>query len=166
MGAGKTTIGRALAKRMGLEFYDLDWYIESRRMQKIPAIFASKGEEGFRQIERNMMHEVAEFEDIVLSCGGGAPCFYDNMDYLNQQGETVYLKCEPDVLAQHLKMGHVERPLIAGKTGEELNDFIVEQLAEREPFYKKARHTLDVSLMDNHEKIAETVDTLIQLLEE
>ena len=75
MGAGKTTIGKVLAREMGMEFYDLDNYIEDRFHQKIPDIFAEKGEEGFREIERKMLHEVAEFEDVIISCGGGTPCF-------------------------------------------------------------------------------------------
>ena len=73
MGAGKTTVGKALSKAMGLQFYDLDWYIESRMRKTVAQIFAERGEEGFRQIERNMLHEVAEFEDVILSCGGGTP---------------------------------------------------------------------------------------------
>ncbi len=160
MGAGKTSIGRRLAMALGLQFYDLDWYIEMRYHTRVAEIFKEHGEEHFRDLERRMLHEVAEFEDVVLSCGGGTPCFYDNMDYLNQQGETVYLKADPEVLAMHLKMGRIERPLIKGKSPDELEQYIRESLAVREPFYTKAKHTLDVSLMDNYEKISITVDLL------
>ena len=107
-----------------------------------------------------MLHEVAEFENIVLSCGGGTPCFYDNMDYLNSICETVYLKARPDVLAAHLKMGKVERPLIKGKSDEQLLAFIEESLAKREPYYSKAHHIVDVSLLNNYEKIQNSVQIL------
>lgn len=164
MGAGKTTVGKALAKALNLQFYDLDWYIESRQHKTVPQIFAERGEEGFRKIEHNMLHEVAEFEDVVISCGGGTPCFFDNMDYMNAQGDVVYLKAAPEVLYRHLLMGKTERPLLKGKSPEELVTFITEQLAKREPFYNKARHTLDVSLMDNYEKIKISVEKLRELL--
>lgn len=158
MGSGKTTVGRQLANALGVQFYDLDWYIETRFHKRVAEIFAEKGEEGFRDMERRMLHEVAEFEDVVLSCGGGTPCFFDNMDYMNSLGETLYLKATPEVLAQHLKMGRTERPLIKGKTSEELEQYIRESLAAREPFYSKAKHIVDVSLMDNFEKINITID--------
>ena len=164
MGAGKTTIGKALSKELGIIFYDLDWYIESRMRKTVSEIFAERGEEGFRKIEYNMLHEVAEFEDVIISCGGGTPCFFDNMDYLNQQGLTVYLKAEPEVLYKHLQMAKVERPLLKGKSKEELLTFIKEQLEKREPFYTKARYTLDVSLMDNYEKIKISVEKIKELL--
>ena len=165
MGAGKTTIGKALSKELGIIFYDLDWYIESRMRKTVSEIFAERGEEGFRKIEYNMLHEVAEFEDVIISCGGGTPCFFDNMDYLNQQGLTVYLKAEPEVLYKHLQMAKVERPLLKGKSKEELLTFIKEQLEKREPFYTKARYTLDVSLMDNYEKINISVGKIKELLD-
>lgn len=158
MGSGKTTVGRQLANALGVQFYDLDWYIETRFHKRVAEIFAEKGEEGFRDMERRMLHEVAEFEDVVLSCGGGTPCFFDNMDYMNSLGETLYLKASPEVLAQHLRMGRTERPLIKGKTPEELEQYIKESLAVREPFYSKAKHIVDVSLMDNFEKINITID--------
>ena len=165
MGAGKTTIGKALSKELGATFYDLDWYIESRMRKTVAQIFAERGEEGFRKMEHSMLHEVAEFENVIISCGGGTPCFFDNMDYLNQQGLTVYLKADPEVLYNHLLMGKVERPLIKGKSPEELITFIRQQLEKREPFYTKAKYTLDVSLMDNYEKIKISVDKIKELLD-
>ena len=164
MGAGKTTIGRALSKAMGLPFYDLDWYITSRMRKTIGQIFEERGEDGFRQIERSMLHEVAEFEDVIISCGGGTPCFFDNIDYMNQQGQVVYLHCSPEVLHGHLLMGKTERPLLKGKSPDELVAFIREQLSVREPFYNKARYQLDVTLMDNYDKIKITVEKLRELL--
>ena len=82
MGAGKTTLGKVLARELNLEFIDLDWYIENRFHQSVSQLFSTRGEEGFRIIERNMLHEVAEFENVVISCGGGTPCFFDNMVYI------------------------------------------------------------------------------------
>ena len=160
MGSGKTTVGRQLALALGRTFYDLDWYIEMRYHRTVAQLFAEKGEEGFRELERNMLHEAAEFEDIVLSCGGGTPCFFDNMEYIRSVGESVYLKATPEVLAEHLRMGKVERPLIKGKSPEELLEYIRTSLAEREPFYMKAEHVVDVTLMDNYEKIAITIELL------
>ena len=164
MGAGKTTVGKALAKELGIMFYDLDLYIESRMHKTVKQIFDESGEDGFRQIEHNMLHEVAEFENIVLSCGGGTPCFFDNMDYMNQLGETVYLKASPETLYAHLKMGKGVRPLLLNKTPEEVQVFIREQLQKREPFYEKAKHIFDVNVMDNFDKINETVAQIRQLL--
>lgn len=164
MGAGKTTIGRRLAMQLGLMFYDLDWYIETRMHSSVPRIFAERGEEGFRKIEHNMLHEVAEFEDVVVSCGGGTPCFYDNMAYMNAQADTVYLKASAEVLCQHLQMGRTERPLIKGKSPDELLAFITAQLAEREKYYLTAKYILDVNLMDNRARINQQVEKLRKMI--
>ena len=164
MGAGKTTVGRALSRELGIPFYDLDWYIESRMRKTVKQLFDERGEEGFRRIERNMLHEVAEFENVIVSCGGGTPCFFDNMEYMNQQGQTVYLQASPEVLYGHLLMGKSVRPLLLGKTREELLVFIKEQLKQREPYYSQARHILNVDLMDNYDKIKISVQNVRQLL--
>lgn len=164
MGAGKTTIGKELAKELGVTFYDLDWYIETRMRRTIKQIFDEKGEEGFRRIEHNMLHEVAEFENVVVACGGGTPCFYDNIDYMNSQAQVVYLKASPEVLYEHLQMGRRVRPLLLGKSSDEVRTFIVEQLAKREEFYSKANHTLNVDLLDNFTKIQTTIENLRKIL--
>ena len=164
MGAGKTTIGKALARKTGLEFFDLDWYVENRYRMKIPQIFAEKGEDGFRELERNMLHEVTEFEDVVISCGGGTPCFFDNIDYMNSLAETVYLKAEPEVLRTHLLMAKSQRPLIQGKTPDELRDFIKESLSNREPFYAKAKHIVQIEVLNSRELIDKYVDRICQEL--
>lgn len=164
MGAGKTTVGKALAADLGLTFYDLDWYITMRYHRSVPEIFAERGEEGFRDLERRMLHEVAEFENVVVSCGGGTPCFYDNMEYMNSLADTVYLKADPDVLAQHLKMGKGKRPLIEGKTPEELETYIQESLQAREPYYSQAKYTIDISVLDTFTKIDECVRIIREMV--
>ena len=163
MGAGKTTVGRQLAAELGLMFYDLDWYITSRMRRTVPEIFEESGEEGFRKVEQAMLHEVAEFENVVLSCGGGTPCFFDNMEYMNRQGETVYLKASPEVLYAHLKMGKSVRPLLLNKTPEEVEAFVRKQLMQREPFYSQAKHVLDVNVLDSSDKIKISVEKIIQM---
>ena len=164
MGSGKTTVGKALSKETGMMFYDLDWYIESRMRKSVSQIFAERGEEGFRKIEYNMLHEVAEFEDVIISCGGRTPCFFDNMDYLNQQGDVIYLKATPETLYKHLLMAKIERPLLKGKSAEELIAYITEHLKERSPFYEKARHILDVNVLDEYDKIQTSVASLREML--
>ncbi len=164
MGAGKTTIGKVLAKELGVQFYDLDWYIEQRMRKTVSELFSLYGEEGFRRIEHNLLHEVAEFEDVVISCGGGTPCFFDNMDYMNSQGDTVYLKASTDVLLGHLKMGKTVRPLLKGKTPEEMRQFIEEQLVVREKYYLKAKYKHDVTMLDDYNKIKTSVESLRKML--
>lgn len=164
MGVGKTTIGRALSKQLGLMFYDLDWYIESRMRKTVKQLFDERGEEGFRKIEHNMLHEVAEFEDVIIACGGGTPCFFDNMDYMNRQAETIFLKASPDTIMKHLRMGKGVRPLLLGKNDEELMQFINESLTIRTPFYEKAKHTVDIYPMDSFDKITDTVDEVAKII--
>lgn len=164
MGAGKTTIGKVLSDEMNIPFYDLDWYIEARMHRNIKQLFEERGEEGFRKIEQAMLHEVAENENVIIACGGGTPCFFDNMDYMNRQGTTVYLKAIPEVLYAHLKMGKTIRPLLLGKTEEEIGQLIVRQVAERESYYLKAKYVLNINLLNSAGKIKEAVYNLRELL--
>ena len=164
MGAGKTTVGKALSKALGLTFYDLDWYIEGRRSRTIAQLFEQEGEEGFRKIEQNMLHEAAEFEDILLSCGGGTPCFFDNIDYMNSCGDTLFLEASVDTIISHLKISRTPRPLLQQKSGEELRQFIDEQLQTRLPFYQQAKYTFNVDILDSFEKVNHLVNHIIQVL--
>nr|WP_315090576.1 shikimate kinase [uncultured Alloprevotella sp.] len=161
MCVGKTTIGKELAKRRGQMFYDLDWYIEERFRKRVPQIFAEEGEEAFRKKERNMLHEVAEFENVVVSCGGGTPCFFDNIDYMNQAAEVIYLKASPETILSHLKISKGKRPLLEGMSPEELQTFVTVQIQTREDFYLRARHVVDVDVLDSAEKI----NRLVELIE-
>ncbi|MDD6907185.1 MAG: shikimate kinase, partial [Bacteroidaceae bacterium] len=125
MGSGKTTLGKAFARAMQLQFIDLDWYIEERFHKTVQELFAERGEEGFREIERRMLHEVGEFEDVIIAAGGGTPCFFDNIQYMNRVGKTVFLDVVPEVLFRRLNIAKSKRPLLAGKDDAELMSFIL-----------------------------------------
>ena len=164
MGAGKTTLGKAFARELHVPFIDLDWYIEERFHKSIPELFRERGEDGFRELERSMLHEVGEFEDVVISTGGGTPCFFDNMDYMNRQGQTVLLDVHPDILFRRLRVATQQRPILQGKTDDELRSFIVKALGEREPHDSKARYRFDGGRLESRRQIAESVQQLRNLL--
>ena len=164
MCVGKTTVGRALAKELGCQFYDLDWYIEERFRKKVPVIFSEQGEEKFRDLERRMLHEVAEFENVVVSCGGGTPCFFDNMEYMNQTATTVYMNASVDTILEHLRISKGVRPLLTGKSEEELRTFVTEQLATREPFYAQAHYTVNVDVLNDHKRVNDVAATIKNLI--
>lgn len=160
MGAGKTTLGKAFSREEGLTFVDLDWYIEERFHKTIAQIFAERGEEGFRELERRMLHEVSEFEDVVIATGGGTPCHFDNMEHMNACGETVFLEVDVDVLFRRLKVAKQQRPLLAQKTDEELKEFIVSALAGRKPYYSKAKHIFRADELEDRQQIQNSVNAL------
>ena len=161
MCVGKTTVGRELAQRTNRMFYDLDWYIEVRYHKSIRQIFAEDGEAHFRELERRMLHEVAEFENVVLSCGGGTPCFFDNMEYMNSVADTFYLQASPETLLEHIRLSRGHRPLLEGKSPEELDAYIREQLNQRTPFYEKAQHIIPVNPLYSQDKINMLVDEIL-----
>ena len=164
MGAGKTTLGKAFARTMGLTFIDLDWYIEERFHKTIRQLFTEHGEEAFRDLEKRMLHEVAEFEDVVVAVGGGTPCFFDNVDYMNAAGDTVFLDVDVQVLFRRLRVAKQQRPLLDGKTDEELMQFIQEALQQRLPFYTKAQYTFNGELLEDRHQIQQSVKRLKELL--
>ena len=164
MGAGKTTLGKAFARAMGLTFVDLDWYIEERFHKTVGQIFAERGEEGFRELEKRMLHEAGDFEDVVISVGGGTPCFFDNIDYMNQAGETVFLDVDNKVLFRRLKVAKQQRPLLVNKTDEELMEFIQEAIQKRLPYYTKAKHVFNGGFLESRRQIQDSVERLKELL--
>lgn len=164
MGAGKTTLGKAFARRMDISFIDLDWYIEERFHKTVEELFTERGETGFRELERNMLHEVAEFENVVISTGGGTPCFFDNMDFMNRTGKTVFLDVHPDVLFRRLRVAKQQRPILQGKEDDELKAFIVQALEKRAPFYHQAQYVFNADELEDRWQIETSVQRLQQLL--
>lgn len=149
MGSGKSTLGKKLAKHAGLQFIDMDHYIEKRNCKTVPQLFAEEGEAEFRKKERKALEELSEFSDVVIATGGGAPCFFDNVDLMNRTGKTIYLNIDPKILASRLLKSKTERPLIKGKSKKELVGFIDETLRKRNEFYAQAHYQItqpDVNL--------------------
>jgi shikimate kinase len=144
MGAGKTTVGKLLANKLDWSFIDIDCFIENRYRKTIAAIFEENGEAGFREIERRALQEISNFENVVVSTGGGLPCHFDNMDVMNRTGVTVYLKATVDELLRRLSFDKQKRPLIKGKKPDELRIFVEESLKKREPFYNRATFIFEV----------------------
>jgi len=166
MGVGKTTAGRELAKSLGLEFIDLDHFIQNRYNKAISQIFEEEGESKFREIENKVLKEISTFENVVVSTGGGVPCFYDNIDIMNNSGITVYLKATPELLADRLILCKDKRPLIRDKNEQELLLFVKESLRKREQFYSQAQITFETEELVNKYDVENYVSKLKQSIEE
>ncbi|HTF82776.1 MAG TPA: shikimate kinase [Cytophagales bacterium] len=138
-GCGKSTLGKSLAKSLGYEFIDLDDYIINKQGKSIDLIFEESGEAYFRKLEQEALHQL-KGKKKVISTGGGAPCFFDNMDFMNTQGKTIWLNPDPEVVTDRLLSApnSENRPLIKGKTREQIQEFIKQKLQERQKFYSRA----------------------------
>ena len=139
MGCGKTTIGKKLAKKLGYTFLDLDFEIEKQEQSTIAKIFELNGEEYFRNLEHQFLTSFNPKNNIVISCGGGTPCFFNNMEMMNHIGYTVYIQMKPEALYSRLKDALTTRPLLQNKTEIELKKYIHDKLSEREPYYLNAQ---------------------------
>ena len=164
MGAGKTTLGKAFARKLNLPFVDLDWYMEERFHKTVGELFVERGEAGFRELEKSMLHEVGAVEDVVISTGGGAPCFFDNMDFMNRNGKTVFLNVHPDVLFRRLRVAKQQRPILQGKQDDELKEFIIRALEKRTPFYSQAQYVFNADELEDRSQIEKSVEKLCDLL--
>jgi shikimate kinase len=142
--SGKTTFGRKLANRMGMEFLDLDEYLEKQESKTIPDIFIAVGEDRFRKMEWKALKEVIDHhENIVISTGGGAPCHCDNMTLMEKYGDAIYLNVSNDILISRLKLAAKDRPIVLGKNEEELGQYVAELRLKCEHHYKRAKYIID-----------------------
>lgn len=164
MASGKTPLGRAFARDAGLQFIDLDFYIEQRFRKSVCQIFADEGEDRFRGIEKAMLREVGEFCDVVVSCGGGTPCFFDNMEFMNSHGVTVWLDADVPTTVRRLLAAKGKRPIVMKLSAEELPAFVESHLQDRLPFYSQAQIRLDSNQLESRDEIAATIENLKSLI--
>ena len=157
MGSGKTHWGRLLSAKLGLAFYDLDTVIVEQEKRSVADIFSAKGEEYFRYKETEALERIAVEQDgFILSCGGGTPCFFNNIEFMKKSGKVIWLNTSTDVLQQRLLRERKSRPLIREVDESDLGRYIIRKLSERRMYYQQA----DVTV--NEESV--TLDELIRLL--
>lgn len=157
MGCGKSTIGKKLAKKLQIEFIDLDTYIEKKEGSPINKIFAHKGEIYFRKLENKLLKELLDSKkDFVLAVGGGTPCYANNIEIINDSSISIYLKTSIKELYKRLLKQKNHRPLIKDLQDDHLLEFIAKHLFERAPYYEKAQ--LQISTEDK--KIKQVVDEI------
>jgi len=144
MGSGKTHWGRLLSEKLGLPFFDLDEQVISHAGKSIAEIFGEEGEENFRLMEKDVLHIITESHDsFVMACGGGSPCYFNNIDYMNRSGTTVWINAPLDTLFYRLADEKDKRPLIRELTDQQLKSFIHKKFADRRIYYEQADLTVD-----------------------
>ena len=157
MGSGKTHWGRLLSAKLGLSFYDLDTVIVEKEKRSVSDLFAEKGEEYFRYQEKETLEGIVEQQDgFILSCGGGTPCFFNNIEFMKKNGKVIWLNTSIEALRQRLLKERMSRPLIRAVDDADLSRYIIRKLSERRMYYQQA----DVTV--NEESI--TLEELTRLL--
>jgi len=159
MGSGKSTLGSKLAHRIGYNFIDMDRLIEETAELSVPEIFSEHGEEVFRKWESDILHELCHREKVVIATGGGAPCHSRLMDLMNNHGTTVYIRLSPEELKSRLIRSRTERPLIKGKSEEELIAYIHKLLEQREKYYNSASMVVDGINLQSEELARQLLDS-------
>lgn len=139
MYSGKTTIGHNLAVMLDYQWLDLDQLFETFYHTSIPIFFKRYGEEAFRKLEQKLLHTTADEDNIVISTGGGTPCHFDNIDWINQHGKSVYFDVSVETILRRAAVSKKPRPILAGMTEEERAQYIQRQLDARMPYYRKAQ---------------------------
>ena len=142
MGAGKTFLGKLWAEDNSLSFFDLDLLIEDEERMSVEKIFSTYGEDYFREKEAAVLRNTDRFDDCIIACGGGTPCFFDNIQWMNKTGVTVFLNESPENIFHHIINEKKMRPLLKSQTAESLPVFIEEKLNERIPFYSQSKISL------------------------
>lgn len=160
MGCGKSTTGKDLAKTLGYEFIDLDHYIENKYELSVSEIFDKFGELGFRKREKETLLEVLQKTNVVLSLGGGTPVYYDNIDVINANSISIFLRVQLPQLVKRLENKKHTRPLIAHLKDDELIEFIAKHLFERNHFYQKAKYTLNIANQNSSEVLNQIMEIL------
>lgn len=148
MGSGKTHWGSRLATHLHRKFIDLDQFIEKKEQLSVQQIFEKRGEDYFREIEAISLRTLLDENNLLISCGGGAPCFHDNMDFMNQTGLTVFLEASPRFLLQNIVKEPRARPLLNNMSESEMLYFIEKKLAERIEFYQQAKVILNAEALN------------------
>ncbi|MBK8139614.1 MAG: shikimate kinase [Chitinophagaceae bacterium] len=144
MGSGKTHWGRLLSEKLGIRFFDLDEQVTEHAGKTIPEIFAAEGEEQFRLLEKDVLHIITESHDnFVMACGGGSPCYFNNIEYMNTAGTTVWINTPQDTLHKRLVVEKDKRPLIKDLTDEQLRNFIQKKFSDRRIYYEQADIAID-----------------------
>jgi len=161
MASGKSAVGKIVANKLGMQFIDLDDFIEKKEQLSIPDIFKDKGEIYFRKMEGIYLQQLLNLnENCIISLGGGTPCYGENMEYVQEKSKSFYLRASINTLFDRLKGETSKRPLVATIGEENLKEYIAKHLFERTIFYEKAQHTISV----NNKSIFNIVDEIIELL--
>jgi shikimate kinase len=157
--SGKTTIGRKIAQKLGMDFIDLDELIEKREGKTVPELYTQNGNEEFRNMEWEALKEVVEKENIIVSTGGGAPCHCDNMNLMEKKGEVLYIELDDDTLISRLKFATKDRPIVLNKTDEELRDYVKNMRYHCEHHYRRAKYVVNGKNL-NVDKVVEAIESL------
>ena len=163
MGSGKSTVGKIVAKKTGFRFIDLDTYIESQQDMTIRDIFRIKGEDYFRSVENEILQIFSLEENLIIATGGGCPCFFDNMNWMNDHGITLYLNAPPDMLYSRLLVEKKSRPLIEKLSDMQLMEYILDVLPERNNFYEKSKITINIK-QETPEQLAAKMISVLEMI--